>query len=108
MSSGGDKDTSGNGSSGEESKEVEGDKKPPTYATRGRGANRRFRARYIRRAGGRFQNYKSEGGMGDKEVRKIVKYVLYSFDYKAFAKYVVKINCRCAVTKSTFFSYSDV
>merc|ERR1711944_29770 len=67
MSSGGDKDTSGNGSSGEESKEVEGDKKPPTYATRGRGANRRFRARYIRRAGGRFQNYKSEGGMGDKE-----------------------------------------
>merc|ERR1711944_69870 len=66
MSGGGDKDKSGDVSSGEEAKEIEGDKKAPTYATRGRGSNRRYRARFIRRAGGRFQNYRS-GDMGDKD-----------------------------------------
>merc|ERR1712051_471123 len=62
MGSSGDK--SGDGSSGEEIEEVE-DK--PAYTPRGRGSNRRYRARFIRRVGGgRFQNYKDGGDRDDE------------------------------------------
>ena len=50
--------------SGEEIEDVgqDRDSNKPTFATRGRGSNRRYRARFIRRAGGgRFQNYKDGG-----------------------------------------------
>merc|ERR1711981_100710 len=68
VSSSGDK--SGDVSSGEETKDgLEGSQKPPTFTARGRGANRRYRARFIRRAGGRFNNYKSDGGDKDDDER---------------------------------------
>merc|ERR1711936_643295 len=66
MGSSGDK--SGDGSSGEEIEDVgqDRDSNKPTFATRGRGSNRRYRARFIRRAGGgRFQNYKDGGDRDD-------------------------------------------
>merc|ERR1712183_1048814 len=66
MGSSGDK--SGDGSSGEEIEDAgqDRDSNKPTYATRGRGSNRRYRARFIRRAGGgRFQNYKDGGDRDD-------------------------------------------
>merc|ERR1712241_607538 len=66
MGSSGDK--SGDGSSGEEIEDAgqDRDSNKPTFATRGRGSNRRYRARFIRRAGGgRFQNYKDGGDRDD-------------------------------------------
>merc|ERR1712018_407293 len=61
-------DKSRDGSSGEEIEDVgqDRDSNKPTFATRGRGSNRRYRARFIRRAGGgRFQNYKDGGDRDD-------------------------------------------
>ena len=60
--------------SGEEIEDVgqDRDSNKPTFATRGRGSNRRYRARFIRRAGGgRFQNYK-DGGDRDVSIFKLV------------------------------------
>merc|ERR1712062_758366 len=63
MGSSGDK--SGDGSSGEEIEDVgqDRDSNKPTFATRGRGSNRRYRARFIRRAGG-SRGRGSRGGRG--------------------------------------------
>merc|ERR1712077_35449 len=64
MGSSGDK--SGDGSSGEEIEDVgqDRDSNKPTFATRGRGSNRRYRARFIRRAGGRRRGFRSRGMRG--------------------------------------------